>query len=109
MLGYVVFHVLCIGRNVSLNVNNAARWRIGAFSQESENSSAIFYSGGEFVNYKIVRQKLKSTKKKHPYAGASIGIKKCVRRDFENVTTATRPVGPSLRRGGVQGKGCGPG
>ena len=38
--------------------------------------------------------------------GAYRGIEKGG-RDLKNaVTTATRPVGPSLRRDGVQGKGC---
>ena len=39
--------------------------------------------------------------------GAYRGIEKGGGRDLKNaVTTATRPVGPSLRRDGVQGKGC---
>ena len=40
-------------------------------------------------------------------AGAYRGIEEGGGRELKNaVTTATRPVGPSLRRDGVQGKGC---
>ena len=43
----------------------------------------------------------------HIRTGAYRGIEKGGGRDMKNaVTTARRPVGPSLRRDGVQGKGC---